>query len=86
MKIWLQSNGAILFKVNPGCYIRVNPIQFYRLGRFNKRYKIKDLELFTLASSFSNDYPQDFTSIYYTEGEEIRYWHELRELIKAVCI
>ena len=83
MKIWLQSNGAVLFKVNPGCYIRVNPTEFYRLGRFNKRYKIKDLKIIAMASSISYDYPKDFTSIYYTE--EIRYWHELLRLIKAVC-
>lgn len=82
MKIWLQSNGEILFKVEIG-YVRIfsrHTIYLY----LNKRAKLKEVDIIAYASAISEDYPTNFTSMYYTE--DIKYWHELRGLIKAVCV
>lgn len=78
MKIWLQSNREILFKVSTG-YARVfssQPVYFY----INKRLKIKEIDIISFAYALSKEYPPDFIATYYSE--DIRYWHELKELIK----
>jgi hypothetical protein len=49
----------------------------------NKRLKIKEIDIITFAHALSKEYPQNFIAMYYSE--KIVYWHELRELIKAVC-
>jgi hypothetical protein len=81
MKIWLQSNGDALFQIGPSSYVRINNIPFYGIGHWNKRYRIKEVDVISLASSF--EFSQ-FTAMYYLE--KIVYWHELRELIKLVCV
>lgn len=78
MKIWLQSNREVLFKVSTG-YARVFHIYLHK----NKRLKIKEIDIITFAHALSKEYPQNFIAMYYSE--DIRYWHELRDLIKAVC-
>lgn len=82
MKIWLQSNGDALFKVSTG-YARILPSQLVYLYYINKRVKLKEVDIISFARALSKEYPQNFTSIYYSE--KIVYWHELRELIKVVC-
>ena len=82
MEIWLQSNREILFKVSTG-YARIfssHTIYLY----LNKRAKLREVDIIAYASAISENYPTNFTSIYYTE--DIKYWHELRNLIKAVCV
>lgn len=81
MKIWLQSNREILFKVSTG-YARVFSSQLVYLY-INKRSKIKEIDIITFSHALSKEYPQNFIAMYYSE--DIKYWHELRELIKAVC-
>ena len=81
MKIWLQSNKEILFKVSTG-YARVffsRSAYFYR----NKRLKIKEIDIITFAHALLKEYPQNFIAMYYSE--DIKYWHELWRLIKVVC-
>jgi len=82
MKIWLQSNGDALFQIGPSSYVRINNIPFYGIGHWNKRYRITEVDVISLASSFES--PSNFISMYYSE--KIVYWHELRELIKCICI
>ena len=80
MKIWIRKNRDVVFKVTLGyALIKGNNLPVI----INKRLKIKEVDIICLASSLSNDYPPDFIAMYYSE--KIRYWHELRELIKAVC-
>jgi hypothetical protein len=81
MELWLQSNGEILFKVSTG-YARVFSSLLVHLY-INKRSKIKEIDIITFAHALSKEYPQNFIAMYYSE--DIRYWHELRELIKCVC-
>ena len=81
MKIWLQLNGEILFKVSTG-YARVFSDLLVHMYT-NKRSKIKEIDIITFAHALSKEYPQNFIAIYYSE--DIRYWHELRKLIKCVC-
>ena len=81
MKLWIRKNrDVVLFKVSLGGYAT---IKGNNLPAINKRSKIKEEDVICLASSLSNDYPPNFIAIYYSE--KIVYWHELRELIKAVC-
>ena len=82
MKIWLQSNREILFKVSTG-YARVFSSLLVHLY-INKRSKIKEIDIITFAHAISKEYPQNFIAMYYLE--DIKYWHELRELIKCVCV
>ena len=81
MKIWLQSNGDALFQIGPSSYVRINNIPFYGIGRWNKRYRITEVDVISLASSFES--LSQFTAIYCTE--DIKYWIELRKLIKNIC-
>jgi len=83
MKIWLQSNREILFKVSTG-YARVFPCLLVHLYIINKRLKIKEIDIITFAHFISKEYPQNFIAMYYSE--KIVYWHELRSLIKCVCV
>jgi hypothetical protein len=82
MELWLQSNGEILFKVSTG-YARVfssQPVYLY----INKRLKIKEIDIISFAHATSKEYPQNFIAMYYTK--DIKYWHELRRLVKIVCV
>ena len=81
MKIWIRSNRDVVFKVTLEGYAL---IKGYNLPAINKRSKIKEEDIICLASSLSHDFPPDFITKCYSE--DIRYWHELRELIKCVCI
>ena len=81
MKIWLQSNREILFKVSTG-YARVfsdQPVYLY----INKRSKIKEIDIISFAHALLKEYPPQFVAMYYSE--DIRYWHELQRLVKVVC-
>ena len=82
MKIWLQSNREILFKVSTG-YARVRVFSNQHINK-NKKSKIKEIDIITFAHTLSKEYPQNFIAMYYSE--DIKYWHELRKLIKCVCI
>ena len=77
MKLWIRKNRDVVFKVTLGG--KGNNLPDIN----NKRSKIKEEDIICLASSLSYDYPPDFIAMYYSEN--IKYWHELRELIKAVC-
>ena len=80
MKLWIRKNRDVIFKVTLGGYAT---LKGNNLPTLNKRSKIKEEDIICFASSLSYDYPPDFIAMYYSE--DIRYWHELRELIKAVC-
>ena len=80
MKIWIRSNRDVVFKVTLGGYAL---IKGNNLPALNKRSKIMEEDIICLASSLSYDYPPDFIAMYYSE--DIKYWHELWRLIKAVC-
>jgi hypothetical protein len=80
MKLWIRKNRDVVFKVQLGGYATVKA---NNLPALNKRSKINDEDIICLASHLSYDFPPDFIAIYYSE--DIRYWHELRELIKCVC-
>ena len=81
MKIWIQSDGEVLFKIGH------NHFAIIMRGRYpskNKRLRIKKADIISLASSLHTAFPSsNFISMYYTE--EVRYWHELRRLVKMVC-
>ena len=79
MEFWISKSGSVLFRVNSGCYVRIDNIPFHGIGRYNKRFKISGVDVISLASSLSPTFPPDYYS------EDIKYWHELRELIKCVC-
>ena len=83
MEFWISRSGSVLFRVNPDCYVRIDNIPFHGIGRYNKRFKISGVDVISLASSLSPTFPPDFIAMYYSE--DIKYWHELRELIKCVC-
>ena len=80
MKIWIRQNRDVVFKANLGGYAEVKYQNFLST---NKRLKIKEVDIVSFASLLSYDFPPDFIAMYYSE--DIRYWHELRELIKCVC-
>ena len=80
MKLWIRSNRDVVFKVTLKGYAL---IKGNNLPALNKRSKIKEEDIICLASSLSYDYPPDFIAMYYSE--DIKYWHELCRLIKAVC-
>ena len=80
MKLWIRKNRDVVFKVTLGGYAT---IKGNNLPVINKRLKIKEIDIISFASALSKEYPQNFIAIYYSE--DIRYWHELRELIKCVC-
>jgi hypothetical protein len=80
MKIWIRQNRDVVFKVNLGGYAEVKYQNFLAI---NKRLKIKEVDVISLASHLSYQYPVQFIAMYYSE--DIKYWHELRELIKCVC-
>jgi hypothetical protein len=73
MKIWIQSDGKILFEVGHNHFVLliIYPIR-------NKRFRIREADIISFASSshIYTVFPSDFISMYYTE--EVRYWHELR--------
>ena len=77
MKLWIRKNRDVVFKVTLGGKSNNLP------DINNKRSKIKEEDIICFASSLSYDFPPDFIAMYYSEN--IKYWHELRELIKAVC-
>lgn len=81
MELWLQSNGEILFKVSTG-YARVFSSLLVHLY-INKRSKIKEIDIITFAHALLKEYPHNFIAMYYSK--DIKYWHELRKLIKCVC-
>lgn len=86
MKLWIRSNRDVVFKVTLGCYalISYDLILGNNLPAINKkRLKIKEEDIICFASLLSYNYPPDFIAMYYSE--DIKYWHELRRLIKAVC-
>ena len=85
MEFWINRSGSVLFRVNLGCYVRIDNIPFHGIGRYNKRFKISEVNVISLASSLSPTFPLTFITIYYTDSGDIRYWHELRNLIKVVC-
>ena len=72
MKIWIQSNGAALFRFDTmlGYYI----VEFYSFPTCNKKRKIKKLDVIHLSFDLSPFFPNSFTSIYSTT--DIKYWHE----------
>jgi len=84
MKIWIQSDGEVLFEIS------CNHFAIIMKGRYpypskNKRLRIKKADIISLASSLHTVFPtSNFISIYYTE--EVKYWHELRRLVKIVCV
>lgn len=80
MKLWIRSNRDVVFKVTLEGYAL---IKGNNLPALNKRLKIKEEDVICFASLLSHDYPPDFITMYYSE--DIKYWHELRELIKVVC-
>ena len=80
MKLWIRKNRDVVFKVMLGGYAL---IKGNNLPALNKRSKIKEEDIICFASSLSYDYPPDFIAMYYSE--DIKYWHELWRLIKAVC-
>ena len=87
MEFWISKSGSVLFRVNSaGCYVRIDNIPFHGIGRYNKIFKISGVDVISLASSLSPTFPSIFITIYYTDSEEIKYWHELRNLIKCVCV
>ena len=63
------------------CYALIKGNNFPGIN--NKRLKIKVEDTICFASFLSYDFPPDFIAMYYSEN--IKYCHELRELIKAVC-
>ena len=81
MKIWIRKNRDVVFKVSLGGYAT---IRGNNLPAINKRLKIKEVDVISLASHLSYVFPPDFIVMYYSEN--IRYWHKLRELIKCVCM
>ena len=80
MKLWIRKNRDVVFKVTLGGYAT---IKGNNLPAINKRSKIKEVDVISLASHLSYDFPPDFIAMYYSE--KIVYWHELWHLIKAVC-
>jgi hypothetical protein len=80
MKLWIRKNRDVVFKVTLGGYAT---IKGNNLPAINKRSKIKEEDVICLASHLSYDFPPDFIAMYYSE--DIKYWHELRELIECVC-
>jgi hypothetical protein len=84
MKLWIRKNRDVVFEVPLGGYATIKGNYHYlpALNK-NKRSKIKEEDVICLASHLSYDFPSDFIAMYYSE--DIRYWHELRELIKCVC-
>lgn len=80
MKLWIRKNRDVVFKVTLGGYAT---IRGNNLPAINKRSKIKEEDVICLAFHLSYDFPPDFIAMYYSE--DIKYWHELRELIKCVC-
>ena len=83
MKLWIRRNRDVVFKVTlGGGYALIKGYDLLSTNK-NKRLKIKEVDIISFASSLSYNYPSDFISIYYSE--DIRYWHELRKLIKVVC-
>ena len=80
MKIWIRQNKDVVFKVPLGGYAEVRYQNFLAI---NKRLKIKEVDVISLASHLSYQYPVQFVAMYYSE--DIKYWYELRNLIKCVC-
>ena len=80
MKLWIRKNRDVIFKVSLGGYAT---IKGNNLPAINKRSKIKEVDVISLASHLSYDSSPDFIAMYYSE--KIVYWHELRNLIKCVC-
>jgi hypothetical protein len=80
MKLWIRSNRDVVFKVTLEGYAL---IKSYNLPALNKRLKINEEDIICFASLLSHNYPPDFIAMYYSE--DIKYWHELWCLIKAVC-
>ena len=79
MKLWIRKNRDVVFKVGYYATIKGN-----NLPTINKRSKIKEEDVICLASHLSYGFPPDFIiAMYYSE--EIKYWNELRNLIKCVC-
>lgn len=83
MELWIRKNRDVVFKVSLGGYATIKGNYHYLPAIKNKRSKIKEVDVISLASHLSYDFPPDFIAMYYSE--DIRYWHELRELIKYVC-
>ena len=81
MKLWIRKNRDVVFKVSLGGYATIKGNNLP--AAINKRSKIKEEDVICLASHLSYDFPPDFISMYYSK--EIKYWHELRNLIKCVC-
>lgn len=81
MKIWIQSNRKVLFEIGYKHFVSINVSQSHPFR--NKRLRIKKAGIISLASSFHTVFPPNFVSMYYTE--DIKYWHELRRLVKIVC-
>ena len=82
MKIWIRQNRDVVFKVTLGGYALIKG-NYHYLPAINKRSKIKEEDIIYLASHLSYDFSPDFIAKCYSE--KIRYWHELRALIKDVC-
>ena len=82
MKLWIRKNRDVVFKITLEGYALIKGYNFPTLT-LNKKSKIKEEDIICLAFSLSHDFPPDFINIYYSE--DIKYWHELRELIKCVC-
>ena len=83
MKIWIQSDRKVLFEIGYNHFVLIKVSQIHRHLFRNKRLRIKKADIISLASSLHTVFPSNFISMYYTE--EVRYWHELRRLVKTVC-
>ena len=81
MKLWIRKNRDVVFKVTLEGYALIKGYNLPVLN--NKRLKIKEEDIIFFASLLSHNYPPDFIAMYYSE--DIKYWHELWRLIKAVC-
>ena len=80
MKLWIQSDRKVLFEISRNHFVLLIICPFR-----NKRFRIREVDIISFATSFHiyTVFPPDFIAMYYSE--DIKYWHELRNLIKAVC-
>lgn len=84
MRIWIRSNRDIVFKLTSKDSYGYALLKDYCIPVINnKRSKIREEGVICLASRLYINFPPGFT-LYSTE--DIKYWHELRRLIKAVCV
>ena len=79
MKIWIQNSRKVLFEISHNHFALIK-----KFPSKNKRLRIKKVDVIFSASSLHTVFPPNFLTMYYTE--EVRYWHELKRLVKIITV